>query len=305
MGYHLTYGAVLASMGTTVAIVVGVTVLVGALLYLAMRQRSDAGRTGRVHLLWLLVPIVVSVGLLVAIPSSEAGSGWQITSGRTLKVKAWPGEAQAPLGALRAQFVPSSGPWRPTYRSDGYDSASGIQTGWFTLQNGRRALVFMSGRGPRLLVLQGKGLLLVIRSPHMDALYRAVRHAKPANGRLPGGVPAPSGWWMVALIGLAFVLAQLGLSRHYAPAMPERMATHWGLDGQPDGYMPKRWGLLLPTMVSLVLAVVAVAITAGGVPMGPGLVAPLLVQVALLPVFVWVYRTNAARGPNAGGKGRA
>ena len=150
-------------------------------------------------------------------------------------------------------------------------------------------------------------MLLVIRSPHMDALYRAVRHAAPATGYVPGSVPAPqSVWWIVALIGLAFVAAQVGLSRHYAPAMPERMATHWGLDGQPDGYMPKRWGLLLAPLVALVLAVVAAVITAGGVPVGPGLVAPLLVQAVLLPVFAWMYRTNAARGPNArDGKSRS
>lgn len=35
------------------------------------------------------------------------------------------------------------------------------------------------------------------------------------------------------------------------PHMPEMMASHWGVSGEVNGYMPKFWGLFLMPMVSL------------------------------------------------------
>lgn len=33
--------------------------------------------------------------------------------------------------------------------------------------------------------------------------------------------------------------------------VPDSMVSHWGIDGNPDGHMPKFWGLFLMPMVSL------------------------------------------------------
>lgn len=38
------------------------------------------------------------------------------------------------------------------------------------------------------------------------------------------------------------------------PSMPDPMATHWGLSGKADGYLPRIWGLFLVPLISTGLA---------------------------------------------------
>ena len=59
----------------------------------------------------------------------------------------------------------------------------------------------------------------------------------------------------------AFVvtLALLAFSLWVLPHLPEEVATHWGLDGQPDGWSSARFGaLLLPGIMVLMSALFAV-----------------------------------------------
>jgi len=51
---------------------------------------------------------------------------------------------------------------------------------------------------------------------------------------------------IVIIIALSFILA-LALM----PQMPEKMASHWDLQGRVNGYMPRFWALFLMPMVSL------------------------------------------------------
>jgi len=50
---------------------------------------------------------------------------------------------------------------------------------------------------------------------------------------------------------LLIVVLSFALSFYFYPQMPERMATHWNVKGEPDGYMPKLWGVLIMPVISL------------------------------------------------------
>ena len=49
----------------------------------------------------------------------------------------------------------------------------------------------------------------------------------------------------VSAATVALTLIAFGMTAHYYPDLPERMATHWGADGNVNGYMSKFWGAYL------------------------------------------------------------
>jgi uncharacterized membrane protein len=54
-------------------------------------------------------------------------------------------------------------------------------------------------------------------------------------------------------------LALLAFSLWALPQLPDKVATHWGLDGQPDGWSSARFGaLMLPGVMILMSALFAV-----------------------------------------------
>ncbi|MBU2637695.1 MAG: SdpI family protein [Nanoarchaeota archaeon] len=55
-------------------------------------------------------------------------------------------------------------------------------------------------------------------------------------------------WLILALILISFAIAV-----YFYPWMPARMASHWNIHGDVDGYMPKALGLFLMPCISLVL----------------------------------------------------
>ncbi|MGD0077522.1 MAG: DUF1648 domain-containing protein [Sedimentisphaerales bacterium] len=58
----------------------------------------------------------------------------------------------------------------------------------------------------------------------------------------------------LACIGIFFVLC--GVSAYFYPQIPERMACHWDLHGQVNGYMPKSINLLIcPFILAILIAV--------------------------------------------------
>jgi len=40
--------------------------------------------------------------------------------------------------------------------------------------------------------------------------------------------------------------------------MPDVMVTHWGVAGQPNGYMSKFWGLFMVPLVSIIIVILFV-----------------------------------------------
>ena len=64
--------------------------------------------------------------------------------------------------------------------------------------------------------------------------------------------------WL-AVLGLEVALLALALWAY--PRLPEAMVTHWGLQGKPDGWMPRFWGVVWgPALTALLALVYYVAI---------------------------------------------
>jgi uncharacterized membrane protein len=55
------------------------------------------------------------------------------------------------------------------------------------------------------------------------------------------------------IISLGIILLFFAVGASLYPSMPEMMASHWNIQGEVDGYMPKLWGLFLMPIVSLAL----------------------------------------------------
>jgi len=62
------------------------------------------------------------------------------------------------------------------------------------------------------------------------------------------------------VIAAGIILVALAVSVVFYPRMPEKMATHWGAEGQVDGYTSKVFGVffmpVLMTVIALVFAVI-------------------------------------------------
>jgi uncharacterized membrane protein len=50
---------------------------------------------------------------------------------------------------------------------------------------------------------------------------------------------------------LFLILVSFGIAFYYYPTMPDMMASHWGFNGEVNGYMTKFWGLFLLPILSL------------------------------------------------------
>lgn len=59
---------------------------------------------------------------------------------------------------------------------------------------------------------------------------------------------------------LAVVIISFAIGIWFYPSMPDRMASHWNINGEVDGYMPKLWGLFLMPFISVALLLLFVAI---------------------------------------------
>lgn len=55
------------------------------------------------------------------------------------------------------------------------------------------------------------------------------------------------------IVAFALIILAFAISIYVYPQIPEKVASHWNAEGQPDGYMKKDVGLFLMPAVSLVL----------------------------------------------------
>lgn len=60
------------------------------------------------------------------------------------------------------------------------------------------------------------------------------------------------------LLGLTLLPFITGV--YFYPQMPERMASHWNVRGEVDGYLPKFWGLFLIPFILLGLVLIFISI---------------------------------------------
>jgi uncharacterized membrane protein len=47
------------------------------------------------------------------------------------------------------------------------------------------------------------------------------------------------------IISILIILVSFAVGIYFYPQMPDKVVSHWNAQGQPDGYMPKFWGLFL------------------------------------------------------------
>ncbi|MBS7653169.1 MAG: SdpI family protein [Candidatus Bathyarchaeia archaeon] len=62
----------------------------------------------------------------------------------------------------------------------------------------------------------------------------------------------------IILLGLTLLPFITGV--YFYPHMPERMASHWNIGGEVDGYLPKFWGLFLIPFILLGLVLIFISI---------------------------------------------
>jgi uncharacterized membrane protein len=55
------------------------------------------------------------------------------------------------------------------------------------------------------------------------------------------------------ILSLLIVLASYIIGGFFYPHMPDLMASHWDINGQVNGYIPKFWGVILMPVISTVL----------------------------------------------------
>jgi len=53
------------------------------------------------------------------------------------------------------------------------------------------------------------------------------------------------------LVIIVLILISFGLGAYFFPQMPDKMASHWNIKGEADGYMSKFWGLFLMPIISI------------------------------------------------------
>jgi uncharacterized membrane protein len=62
------------------------------------------------------------------------------------------------------------------------------------------------------------------------------------------------------IIILLIILLSFTVGIYLYPQMPGKMASHWNIRGQVDGYMPKFWGLFLMPIISVFLLLLFILI---------------------------------------------
>jgi len=53
------------------------------------------------------------------------------------------------------------------------------------------------------------------------------------------------------IIIILIILVSFAVGIYFFPQMPEKMASHWNIRSEVDGYIPKFWGLFLMPIISL------------------------------------------------------
>lgn len=63
--------------------------------------------------------------------------------------------------------------------------------------------------------------------------------------------------WTIKL-SFVIVIFSVLIGIFFYPSMPDVMVTHWGVAGQPNGYMSKFWGLFMVPLVSIIIVILFV-----------------------------------------------
>lgn len=66
--------------------------------------------------------------------------------------------------------------------------------------------------------------------------------------------------WRSEALPLAFLALTWVLAALYWPQLPSQVPTHWGVDGQPNAWLPMPWGALIGPLISTFMYAVLVAL---------------------------------------------
>ncbi|WP_198851390.1 DUF1648 domain-containing protein [Alicyclobacillus sp. SO9] len=297
MSYELSFfQALKLNAGVWIMLLVSLLpIVLGIVMWRRSRSQSNRFNAGPILIFVGLIPVGISFWILFA----SLHTGWRL-SGTTLIVKTRPQTVELPLSKTTGAWVSPSGSYGLAMRLNG-TSIGQFQTGLFRLNNGKSAIVFHEGTHPWLALSQD-GKLALISSPNVKTLANHVGAMVPslsstASTRLTSFRIAVGSLIASVLSLVLFVLLQVWLSRRYESFLPEKMTTHWCLDGQANGWMSRkntlRIGPILAGSMGLIgagLSVLSWMVTA----------IILAVQILFLILLRQVYIYNAdKRGPSA------
>ena len=290
VGDQPTAGTVLHD--PSIWICVGIAVLLIAVGLLAHRAFRESGAGGFAALFWIppSVPLLLAVYVFV----SGLRSGWRIIGG-VLRMRTDAGVSQVDLARAHAAWVTQSGPYGLADRLVG-TSAGAYASGLFRLNNGQVADVYVLAGAPRLAVSDGH-TLVILGTPGLDALVRHV-----SMGAIPAVPPAsvlhfhPVASLVTLAVSVAMLLVHVVMWRRYRTRVPDRVTSHWGVTGQPDGWMSRtgfyRWGLGFAVGLGVLFTLIS-CMTWVACPLGA------LTQAFIALIWGMVWRVNARPTPIA------
>ena len=183
MGFHLTYGAVLASMLSPgqdplalLPLVVPVALVV--IFIWVGRSRPQFRRAIPLLVVAVLVAFTLPLGL---VPMQESAAGWQVT-GTTLHLVAPPDTASISLTGASWSLISRSSTQSSLSKVNGFADPT-LDTGTFQIGHGGQAVVLIYGTPAEWVLLHAAGKLYLIATPSLPSLENALRQ--------DSGPPAP------------------------------------------------------------------------------------------------------------------
>ncbi len=137
------------------------------LILFAFRKRMS----DRLGYGWIALLLAAFMPLLLVflMDISVVGSGWRLEDGKLI-VKTFAGSKTMDIHGINVALEGKSSSWRPVGRENGY-GAPGLGTGWFRLENGKKAIVFRHLNSPQMVVLEYNNSYYVISHPGVEELY--------------------------------------------------------------------------------------------------------------------------------------
>ncbi|PSR29545.1 MAG: hypothetical protein C7B47_02165 [Sulfobacillus thermosulfidooxidans] len=290
MGFHLTYLEALRVLGLWIFMPAMAILVVAGISAIYQKRQTLSHKKFKSITGFLLVLEMVMVVFGLLLPLSSQGTGWSLQTG-ILTVDTGLGTLRVAARDVHTQWVTHQSAYALEQRTLG-TSAGSYHAGEFVLQNGRSAWVFEYGDYPVLAIFSPKYTIL-LSSPGITKLPHAL---KTSNDKALESAQTNTTWpygMIASIVGVILALAiQLFISKHYAPYLPQRVATHFGLSGQPNGYSSKKVALWLGPIFSLVLGIPLILISALD-PSNVALIAPFfLIELILALSFWWMFHMN-------------
>ncbi|WP_053959969.1 DUF1648 domain-containing protein [Sulfobacillus thermosulfidooxidans] len=291
MNFRLTYAEALRVTGPWIflpALIIFAMAAISAILYW---RHGSSYKNAKSITVFLVVFGLVMVIFGLSLSLSTQGTGWSLQRG-ILTVDTGVGTVKVAASDVHTLWVNHHGSYALEERIIGTSTGS-YHAGRFVLANGRSAWVFEYGDFPVLVILSPTETIL-LSSPGISKLPYALKTTNHIPLTAVAIQPSnPYGMILIIMVMIVAVAIQLLISRHYAPYLPERVATHFGLNGQPNGYASKRVALWLGPLISVIVAIPLLMISVLQPSFGSPLITPFsLTELVLVLIFWWMFHMN-------------